>query len=118
MMMRNIKATALGLVTATTCLMAASFNSYAMDKYIESALIDVCKSVRSDNVLKFRNTAKSYNLKDKTIALKVMCNGDDIITFAENNNANRTAARLQKSLGSVNITDVASLTKMSVTFSE
>jgi hypothetical protein len=98
--------------------MAASFNSYAMDEYIESALIDVCKSVKSDSVLKFQNTAKSYHLKDKTIALKVMCNGDDIITFAENNNAKRTAARLQKSLGTVDIIDVVSLTKINATFSE
>jgi len=36
-----------------------------------------------------------------------MCNGDDIITFAEKNGATKTAAKLQKSTGEVNITDLA-----------
>ena len=47
-----------------------------------------------------------------------MCNGDDIIAFAEKHGADRTAAKLQRSLGSVNIIDVAAIDKINVTFAE
>ena len=47
-----------------------------------------------------------------------MCNGDDIITFAEKKGATKTAAQLQKSLGDVSITDVARIEKINVTFTE
>lgn len=47
-----------------------------------------------------------------------MCNGDDIITFAQKNDAIKTAAKLQKSIGDVNITDLAVIEKINVTFTE
>ena len=105
--------------TAITCSMLsmASFSSHAMDKYVETALIDVCKSTLTNNVLKLRKTTQSYNLREKNVAIKVMCNGDDIITFAEKHGANKTAARLERSIsGNVNIIDVAAQAKVKVTF--
>jgi hypothetical protein len=98
-------------------LSALSFSSHAMDKYIENALIDVCKSTLTDNVSRFKKTVKSYNLRDKTIAMKVMCNGDDIIAFAQKHGANKTAARLENSINSrVNIIDVAAVEKIKLNF--
>jgi hypothetical protein len=44
-----------------------------------------------------------------------MCNGEDVISFAQSNGAEKTVAKLQRSLGDVSITDVASLTKLKVT---
>ncbi|MGB1261937.1 MAG: DUF3718 domain-containing protein [Cognaticolwellia sp.] len=105
--------------TATlTCaiLSVASFSSYAMDRYVENALIDVCKSTLTNSLARYKKTTKSYNLRDKTVALKVMCNGDDIISFAENHGAHKTAARLERSIGNTNITDVAAMTKVNVNF--
>jgi hypothetical protein len=102
---------ALGL----TCL---SFNSAAMDTYMETALVDVCKAAQSNSLVRYNKTSKSYRLKDKTIALKVMCNGEDIITFAENAGAFKTAAKLQGSLGNVDIIDVAKNHKLDVRFEE
>jgi len=105
--------------TAITCSMLSivSFSSHAMDKYIETALIDVCKSTLTNKVANFRKVSKSYNLREKTIAMKVMCNGDDIITFAERHGANKTAARLERSIsGNINIIDVAAVEKIKVNF--
>jgi hypothetical protein len=47
-----------------------------------------------------------------------MCNGDDIITFAERHGADKTAAKLQRSIGSVNIIDTAAISKINVNFTE
>lgn len=47
-----------------------------------------------------------------------MCNGKDIIAFAESRGADKTAARLQRSIGDVEIIDVAALNKINVTFEE
>ncbi|HBY86192.1 MAG TPA: hypothetical protein DEO86_09975, partial [Colwellia sp.] len=52
----------------------------------------------------------------ETVALKLMCNGEDVISFAESNGADKTAAKLQNSIGNVEITDVAALSKVNVTF--
>ncbi|MFT5636789.1 MAG: hypothetical protein ACI89T_002258 [Cognaticolwellia sp.] len=104
---------------AITCsiLSVVSFNSHAMDKYIETALIDVCKSTLTNSVTKFQKVATSYNLPDKTVAMKVICNGDDIITFAQKYGANKTAARLERSVsGNVNIIDMAAVEKTNVNF--
>jgi hypothetical protein len=107
----------LAVVATTFTLLSISFSSNAMDKYVESALIDVCKSALSKTTYKYRETAKSYNLRDKTIALKVMCNGKDIIDFAQMHGAYKTAARLERSIsGHVNIIDVAELKKINVDF--
>ena len=116
--MKTVKNTTLALITATTCLAGASFNTMAMDPYIETALIDVCKATKSNNIFRYKDATSSYNLKDKTVALKVMCNGSDIIDFAEQHGAHKTAAKLQRSIGDVSITDVAAITKINVTFEE
>lgn len=111
------KVKSLTTAAIVTTLATLSFSSHAMDRYMESALIDVCKSTLTNSVMKYHKTAKSYNLKDKTVALKVMCNGDDIIDFAQKYGANKTAARLERSIsGSVDIIDVAKVEKINVNF--
>ena len=76
----------------------------------------VCKAAKSNSTLKLIQTNKSYHLKTKTVALKVMCNGEDLISFAESNGAYKTAEKLQNSIGNVTITDLAALSKVNVTF--
>jgi hypothetical protein len=81
--------------------------SAAMSTYMETALVDSCKAALSNKNLRLSNTLKGYRLKEKTVAMKVVCNGDDIITFAEKHGADKTAARLSKSLGTASIEDIA-----------
>jgi len=114
--MNKVKSTALATIATTTLMLGASFNASAMDKNIETALIDVCKSALSDSSYKLKKTTKSYNLSNKKVALNVMCNGEDIISFAENHGAHETAATLERSIGGVSITDVAKAKKTNVEF--
>jgi len=120
--MENIMTTLkTALITLTIAAPIALFSlpsHAAMDPYLEQALIKVCKSVTTNKVYKYRNIAKSYHLKDKVIALKVLCNGQDIISFAESYGADKTARKLQRSLGKTDIIDLASTRNLQVNFTE
>ncbi len=114
--MTTFKKTLLALATALPVLAISLPSQATMSPYMEKALIDVCKAAKSNSILQLKSTTQSYRLKTKTVALKLMCNGEDVISFAESNGADKTAARLQKSIGNVSITDVAALSKVKVTF--
>ncbi|PKI13971.1 DUF3718 domain-containing protein [Colwellia sp. 12G3] len=116
--MTTIKTTLIALVTAVPALAFSLPSQATTTSFMDTALVDVCKAAQSNKVFKLNSALKSYRLQGKTVALKVMCNGDDIITFAEKNGATKTAAQLQKSIGDVSITDVAVTDKINVTFTE
>lgn len=116
---KTLSALALGLsLTLTSQFANAGHDTSAMDPYIESALIDVCKSTLTDRTYKMRKTIEGYNLNTKTVAMKVMCNGANISDFAAQNGALKTSSYLERSLGDVSISDVASNSneKLSVYF--
>jgi len=113
--MTTFKKILLALAAALPVLAISLPSQAAIKPYMETALIDVCKAAKSDSILKLKSTTKSYRLQTKTVALKLMCNGEDVISFAQSNGAEKTVAKLQRSLGDVSITDVASLTKLKVT---
>ncbi|NMP32141.1 DUF3718 domain-containing protein [Thalassotalea sp. M1531] len=113
--MNKVKLAAVSVITGLS-LSAVSVSSMAMDRQVEKALVKVCKSALSDKPIRLKHSMEDYNLKARDVALKVMCNGDDIITFAEANGANKTAARLQNSIGKVDIIDVAAVNKINVNF--
>ena len=116
--MTTIKTTLIALATAVPALALSLPSEAATPSFIDTALVEVCKAAQSNKVFKLKSTIKSYRLQEKTVALKVMCNGDDIIAFAEKNGATKTAAKLQKSIGDVKIIDVAATDKINVTFTE
>jgi len=106
------------ITTLTTFIMliGTAYSSLNMDKYVESSLIEVCKSVKKNDVLMFNKTTKFYRLKNKTVANNVMCNGEDIIDFAEKHGAYKIAVKLKSSIGNMQITDIAANSKLNVTF--
>ena len=104
-------------LSLTVGVLVFSSNSVAkMDPYVESALIDTCKAAISDKNYKLNKTISSYRLSTKDVALKVMCNNVDIIAFAEQHGAYKTADKLQRSVGNVSISDFAAVTKINVNF--
>ena len=113
--MKNLKSTTLAVIT-TGLLAAASFNTLAMSKNTELALIEVCEAAESNSLIRFNKTIKSYNLQKKEVALKVMCNGDDISEFASKAGAYKTTAVLKRSVGGVSISDIAAISKVNVKF--
>ena len=116
--MTTNKTTLIALATAVPALAFSLPSEATSVSYMNTALVEVCKAAQSNKIFKLKSAIKSYRLQNKTVALKVMCNGDDIITFAEKKGATKTAAQLQKSLGDVSITDVARIEKINVTFTE
>ncbi|RHW77737.1 DUF3718 domain-containing protein [Colwellia sp. RSH04] len=114
--MKTAKSLTLG-ITATLSLLVMSLPSQAATpSYMETALISVCKAAQSNSVQKLNQQTKTFRLKKRTVALGVMCNGEDIISFAETHGADKTAAKLQKSISNVSITDIAAVSKINVSF--
>ncbi|WP_394175012.1 DUF3718 domain-containing protein [Thalassotalea litorea] len=99
--------TLIATCTATLLTLAATQATAKMDPYVQSALQDICQSAKSDNVMRMNKTIKSYRLDHETVALNVVCNQQDIISFAYDNGASKTAERLQQSVGETKITDLA-----------
>ncbi|MDG1731360.1 MAG: DUF3718 domain-containing protein [Thalassotalea sp.] len=99
------KITTVALASAT--LFMASGASAAMSNYMEGALIEVCKSAQKDSVMNLRKTIKSHRLNEKTVAMGLVCNGEDVISFAENSGAFKTANHLEKKIGGADIVDLA-----------
>ncbi len=92
-------------------------NNY-MPEYVEKGLIEICKSSAKDKLMNMNKAIKDLRIKHKTVALNVVCNGQDIISFSERYGAKRTTAKLNRSIGSVKVTDIAAIsnTKYDVTF--
>ena len=114
--MKKLRVALIAIATAVPALAISLPSQATMTPYMENALIEVCKAAKSNSIQKLNSTTKGYRLTQKTVALKLVCNGEDVISFAESYGADKTAAKLQKSIGSVDITDIAALSKVSVTF--
>ncbi|MCM2679324.1 DUF3718 domain-containing protein [Echinimonas agarilytica] len=81
------------IITAvlSTAIFASAAHADSMDDQLKSALQDICYSSLSNSTLELRKTAQSYRLSMKKVANGVVCNGNDIGTFAAENGADRTA---------------------------
>jgi len=88
-----------------TSLPAQAENQAPMTYYMESALVEVCKSVKSDRPIRLIKALKGHRLSIPTINEKLMCNGEAPYNFALTHNADRTAKTLNK--GRVKIRDIA-----------
>lgn len=116
--MTKFKTTLIALATAVPVLAFSVPSQAAMDPTLERALVKICKAAASNTPMRLKNSIDDYQLSKKSVALKVMCNGADIISFAESHGADKTAGKLQRSIGNVNIIDTAASEKLSVTYTE
>lgn len=100
-------ASLVGIVTSFALLISAPTKA-AMDPVVENALQHVCYSSISNNTMTFKKVVKSYRLNLKKVANGVVCNGDDIATFAADNGAADTANMIREmQRGHVEITELA-----------
>lgn len=97
-----------GVVSASLCTAAIADNTY-IPSYLEQGLISICKSAALDKSYKMNKAIKEYRLNHKIVALNVVCNGQDIISFAQHYGAERTTQRLSDSVGRVEVTDIAAV---------
>lgn len=81
------------LVTAVLTLSALSIGSSqaAMDPVVEKALQQICYSSATDRLHSFKRVVKEYRLNMNKVANNVVCNGEDIGTFAAENGAAHNA---------------------------
>ena len=101
--------TVLGIVTTVALLLSTPAKA-AMDPVVESALQDVCYSSLSNNTMTLKKVIKSHRLNLKKVANGVVCNGEDIGTFAAENGAANTANMLRElQEGHVEIIELARL---------
>lgn len=63
----------------------------AMDPVVEKALQNICHSSATDRLHSFKKVVKQYRLNMNKVANKVVCNGEDIGTFAAENGAAHNA---------------------------
>lgn len=95
--------TAAGLLSVTASVQSAPM----MTSYMEGALISVCKSTLTNSPAKYRKTLKEYRLKQNTVAKKLMCNGEDVGSFAATHGAERVSDMIRRYQTHVNIIDLA-----------
>ncbi|WP_185967923.1 DUF3718 domain-containing protein [Thalassotalea sp. PS06] len=94
-----------GLIASLTAFGVNAQGAY--NTYMETALVDTCKAAMSNSTMKLRSTLKSYRLDAKTAALGLVCNGEDVITFASNRGAMKTADYMNEKLDGASIIDLA-----------
>lgn len=63
--------------------------------YLHTSLVEVCTHTRNDQPGKLFNTLREYRISKQSAVDKVMCNKQQLLTFARNNNAQRVVAMLQ-----------------------
>ena len=97
---------ALATTAIAASLLVLPSAAIAFDKStIESLLVQACKDVKSNKVLKLKTNLKINHLTLPLISEKLMCNGESVYDFAMTHNADKTAKLLRT--GSVSIHDVA-----------
>ena len=77
-------------VLATSVLMASG-SVMAMDKGLESKLENICEAAKSDSAYKLDFAIKKGHYKYKDVVDGLVCNGEDVVTFAKLHGAERTA---------------------------
>ncbi|MCC2603798.1 DUF3718 domain-containing protein [Planctobacterium marinum] len=76
-------------IAATSVMISGA--SFAGDKLVEYKLENLCKAVKSDNRFDLYKAIKRNNLQADEVVEGLMCNGEDPITFAKLNGAEKTA---------------------------
>ena len=101
----------LALVSLAASTLLLSGTTFAMDPDHEKSLQELCVAVKSDSRAQLVKEMKQNHLRASHVVKGLVCNGDDAITFAKLNGANKNADLLIKRSGnagkSVVIQDIA-----------
>lgn len=85
---------ALTILTLTAGATSASAEQYP--KEMEESLIKVCKAIKSDSRFKLKSAVKATGLKMRDLYKGLVCNGEDMLTFAATHNAKKTGVFIAK----------------------
>ncbi|GFD67290.1 DUF3718 domain-containing protein [Alteromonas sp. KUL106] len=102
-MFMSRRVTQLALLGMTLSLAATTASAASIPKELEKDLISVCEAVKSDKRLKLRRAVKATGLDIKTLHAGLVCNGQDMLSFAVTHgaavNAQHIARRVNASPG-------------------
>ena len=94
---------AVGLLTTAATVQSAP----KLTPYMEGALVSVCRSTLSNSPAMYKKALKAYRLQAKTVAQKLVCNGEDVGSFAATHGADRVSGVIRKHQSHVDIIDLA-----------
>ncbi|MBY6186963.1 DUF3718 domain-containing protein [Marinobacter hydrocarbonoclasticus] len=103
----------------TAGLLVSAGSQAAMPSYMEQSLVAVCKASLSNRPLTFNQTMKDHRINGYRVLPNLVCNGEDIHSFALMNGADRTAKRIQHFVpGTVTIQDISMNQRIEVWFDQ
>lgn len=83
------------LLTAGLLATPAVANNYIEGSYTHTALVEICTHTKNDQAQKLNKTLREYRISRQNAVNKVMCDRQQLMTFARNNNAVRVVKLLQ-----------------------
>jgi hypothetical protein len=72
-------------------LLAGSAHANYINPVTESKLVKVCEAIKSDSLIKVKVSVRNSGVSMKQIANGLVCNGNDPVSFALANDAEKTA---------------------------
>ncbi len=105
--------------TLTVGLLTAGASQAAFSGWMEQSLVAVCRASLTNSPVSFNQTMKVYHINGYRVLPNLMCNGEDLHTFALSRGNDRTAARIERYLpGTVTIQDLSMNQPVQVWFEE
>ena len=95
-MFMSRRVTKMALIGLTLSLGATAAQAGGYPKEMENDLIAVCEAVKSDRPLALHNAVKSTGLSLRDLHEGLVCNGEDMITFALTHNAVKNGALIAR----------------------
>lgn len=88
---------AVSVVFSSALLVAPAISAPQIEEgsYLHSALVEVCTHTKNDQAGKLFKTLREYRISRQSAVDKVMCNRQQLLTFARNHNAQRVVKMLQ-----------------------
>lgn len=90
------KLTAVAFVVASLGLAGNASAALMIQDHTEASLVKICDALKSNSKHKLSRAIKKSGYTYKTIASGLVCNGEDAMTFALNNEASNTANLLAR----------------------
>lgn len=90
------KAVIIGAVAVSSLMFASGASAAKMPVSLEDDLIKVCEAIRDNNRLRLHQAVKNSGLSFRTLADKLVCNGQDMLAFAATHGADNTHALIAR----------------------
>lgn len=84
------------LMSVSAMAATSSAQAATMSAAMEQKLVAVCEAIKDDSRIALHKAVKSSGVSYRVLANGLVCNGQDMYSFAMLNNANQTGAIIAK----------------------